>query len=299
MAKRARVCTRYPGCVPMHCGIMAAVRDFEYSLSCGAHTRRVDGRYAGLVPSQRETWIGDDYSGFIRESSGPESWFTDEASAQGEGARLSSVRRSPSTVAFGPGCLGGSRARRDRVSHAQGGVLAALVRYTTDLNELKELLGEGAPDAELCAIAHSVARNLPTVNEVRETADQLGRVGPALIEIRDARRTELIFTQDYGELLGSRHVLSEDQWFAPAGTVASWTSYLERGRADALPLDAPPLPSLPCEPRFSGRVLRVDSEFSLVTGDAIDVRAQLDTLHSDGVLTEAQYEASLQHPGID
>jgi hypothetical protein len=207
---------------------------FEYIRSRGAHKHHASGRYDALVESRREIWIGEDYSGVIRESVGPLSFFTDAGRAEWNKAGRPSPKQTPSVLVFAPGCLRGSLARRNQLSRAPEGLSAAMSEYATRLNEIQELLGEGVPDEEVCQAAYNAARGLPGVEEINPLEDQAGRVGRGLVESLGAHRTELIFAYDYS-LLGYRKVLVEDQWFGPAGTLYSWCAYLERGWVEALP----------------------------------------------------------------
>lgn len=251
------------------------------------------GSFDAFVGSQREIWIGDDGSGMIRGSGGPVSFFTDEGHARWQAAGSPSLEYGPSIDLFAPGCLGGSRARRARLSRDPEGLQAALVKYATHLHQVQELLGEGVVAADLSRTAYDVASRLPGVEVVRELADQLGRIGTGLVEVRRGERVELIFKADRSELLGHRHVLVEPQWFAPAEALHSWGSYLERAVVYDLPRGTPPVPNLPFEPPFSGRGFRIRPDFSVTTGYVTDAVAQLARLRKQGVITDAEYDMAL------
>lgn len=214
------------------------------------------------------------------------SFFTDEGRAQWQAAGSPSLEHGPWIDLFAPGCLGGSRARRARLNRDPDGLHAALIKYATHLQEVQELLGEGVVAADLSRAAYDAAFRLEGVEVVHELGDQLGRIGTGLVEVRRGERVELIFTSDRSELLGYRHVLVEPQWFAPAGTLHSWSSYLEPAVVDELPPGTPPIPNLPCEPPFSGRGFPIRPGFSVMTGYGTDPVAQLARLRAQGVITD-------------
>lgn len=270
-----------------------SVGDFEYIRSCGAHGHHAMGSFDAFVGSQREIWVGDDGSGLIRESSGPVSFFTDEGRAQWQAAGSPSLEYGPSMDLFAPRCLGGSRARRARLRRDAEGLQAALVKYSTHLHAVQELLAEGVVEADVTRAAYGVASRLQGVEVVHELVDQLGRIGTGLVEVRGGERVELIFSADRSELLGYRHVLVEPRWFAPAGALHSWASYLERAVVDDLPRGTPPVPNLPCEPPFSGRGFPIRPGFSVMTGYVTDAVAQLTRLHDQGVITDAEYDTAV------
>ena len=191
--------------------------------------------FDAFVGSQREIWVSEEGSGLIRESGGPVSFFTDEGRAQWQAAGSPSLEYGRSIDLFAPGCLGGSRARRARMRRDPAGLHAALIKYVTHLHEVEELLGEGVVAADLARATHDAASRLEGVGVVHEVGDQLGRIGTGLVEAYRGERVELIFACDRSELLGYRHVLVEPQWFARAGTLHSWSSYLERAVIDDLP----------------------------------------------------------------
>ena len=267
--------------------------DFEYIRSCGAHGHHAMGSFDAFVGSQREIWVGDDGSGLIRESGGPVSFFTDHGRGQWQAAGSPSLAHGPSIDLFAPGCLGGSRARRARLRRDPEGLQAALIKYATHLHAVQELLGEGVVAADVSRVAYDAAARLPSVEAVHELVDQLGRSGTGLVEVRGGERVELIFRADRSELLGYRHVLVEPQWFAPAGTLHSWSSYLERAVVDDLPQGTPPVPNLPCEPPFSGRGFPIRPGFSVMTGYVTDAVAQLGRLRGQGVITDVEYDAAM------
>jgi hypothetical protein len=275
------------------------VGGFEYIRSCGAHGHHVMGSFDAFVGSQREIWVGDDGSGLIRESGGPVSFFTDEGRARWRAAGSPSLEYGPSIDLFAPGCLGGSRARRARLRRDPEGLQAALIKYVTHLHGVKELVGEGVVAADVSMAAYDVATRLQGVEVVHELVDQLGRIGTGLVEVRGGERLELIFMADRSELLGYRRVLVEPQWFAPAGALHSWSSYLERAVVDDLPPGTPPVPNLPCEPRFSGRGFPIRPDFSVTTGYVTDAVAQLGRLRDQGVITDAEYETAVSDENAD
>ena len=199
--------------------------------------------------------VSDDGSGLIRETGGPLSFFTDEGRSQWQAAGSPSLESGPSIDLFAPGCWrksGASRAPEAGSRGAAGGP----EQVPTDLHEVQELLGEGVVAADLSRAAYDAASRLPGVEVVHELVDQVGRTGTGLAENRSGERVELIFTFDRSELVGYRQVLVEPQWFAPAGALHSWSSYLERAVVEDLPAGTPPVPNLPCELRFQAAASR-------------------------------------------
>ena len=196
---------------------------------------------------------------------GPVSFFTDEGRAQWQAAGSPSlgIRTFDRSVrARLPGRKSGASGTLEaRPRRAAGG--PDQVRDTSARRA--KLLGEGVVAADLSWAAYDAASRLPRVEVVHELVDQLGRIGTGLVEVRSGERVELIFTNDRSELLGYRHVLVEPQWFAPAGAVHSWSSYLERAVVDDRPPRTRPVPNLPCEPPFSGRGFQIRLGFSVMT----------------------------------
>ncbi len=266
--------------------------DFEYARSQGAHGHHYVGVFDAFVGSRREIWIGSDGSGLIRESSGPMSFFSESGRAAWEAAGSPAPASGPGIDLFAPGCLGGSRMRRALIERDPDGRTAALMKYTRSLHAVQELLGEAVVEAELCETVYGLARHLPDVEVVPELSDQLGRVGRGLARVERAERIELIFAADCSELLGYQWFLSAPQSFVPAGTLHSWSAFLERAVVERLPDGVPPIPRLRCEPPASGRGFSIRPGFSVMTGYVSDALAQLVKLRAQGVISDIEYESA-------
>lgn len=271
----------------------AVVASFEYIRSCGAHGHHSAGRFDAFVGSEREIWVGDDGSGMIRSTSGPATFFNDDGRSRWEAAGSPQLEGGPSIDLFAPDCLGGSRSRRERLTRDPDGLDAALIKYTKSLHDTQELLGEGVVSPEMCRAAYQVASRLPGVASVDQLSDGIGRAGRGLVEI-DGERLELIFAGDLSELRGYRRVLTEPREYAPAGTIHSWTSYLQREIVAKLPAGTPPVPQLPCE-RSSGRGFPIRPGFSVMTGYVTDAVAQLAAMRDQGVITDTEYDSALTY----
>ena len=266
--------------------------DFEYTRSQGAHGHHRVGIFDAFVGSKREIWIGSDGSGLIRETSGPVSFFTEAGRAEWEAAGSPGLEHGPGIDLFAPGCLGGGRMRRARLERDPEGLTAALKKYMRTLHDVQELLGEAAVEAAFCETVYSVASQLPDVEVVPVTSDQLGRVGRGLARVEHAERIELIFATECSELLGYQLVLADAQPFAPAGALHSWSAFLQRAVVDHLPNDIPPIPRLPCEPPYSGRGFPIRPGFSVMTGYVSDAVAQLVKLRAQGVISDREYDSA-------
>lgn len=196
---------------------------------------------------------------------GPVSFFTDEGRAQWQAAGSPSLEYGPSIDLFAPGCPGGSRAPRARLRRDPDGLRAGLIKYATHLHDVQNCWARGW-SRRIC-----LGRHMTQPPDCRASRwftslwTSWGRIGTGLVEVRSGERVELIFTTDRSELLGYRHVLVEPQWFAPAGAVHSWSSYLERAVVDDRPPRTRPVPNLPCEPPFSGRGFQIRLGFSVMT----------------------------------
>jgi hypothetical protein len=267
---------------------------FEYIRSRGAHGHHAVGQFDAFVGSEREIWVGDDGSGMIRSTSGPAAFFSDNGRARWEAAGSPQLEHGPSIALFAPDCLGGSQSRRARLARDPDGIDTALVKYTKRLKDTQALLGEGVVSAELCRAAYNVASRLPGVASVDQLSDELGRAGRGLVEIDRGERLELIFADDLTELYGYRRTLTEPREYAPAGTVHSWSAYLQRGIVAELPAGSPPVPQLPCE-HFSGRGFTIRPGFSIMTGYVSDAVAQLAAMRDQGVITDTEYDTALTY----
>jgi hypothetical protein len=268
------------------------VVDFEYIRSQGAHGHHRVGVFDAFVGSIREIWVGSDASGLIRGAGGPVSFFTGAGRAEWEAAGSPALEYGPSVDLFAPGCLGGSRMRRAWLERDPDGLTAAVNKRVRTLHDVQELLGEAVVEAEFCEMVYRVACDLADVEVVPELSDQVGRVGRGLARVEHEERCELIFAADCGELLGYQWFLAEPMRFAPAGTLHSWSAFLERAIVDHLPDDIPVIPKLPCEPPNAGRGFPIRPGFNVMTGYVSDAVAQLVKLRDQGTISHAEYDSA-------
>ena len=191
----------------------------------------------------REAWIGTDGSGRIRE---------------GEGApRFVTGADRAAWVAAGKPSLTGER-NSDDTFKAGGLSYLDLGRLPTDPTALKPLIEnrsvEGGPpgDAETFTIIgdllretyappavrsalYTIASELPGVQLVGASHDQLGRPGIAVAYISQGLRHELIFDPQTSALLGEQTTVADPSQVRSlaAGAVVESTSYLSSGVVDS------------------------------------------------------------------
>jgi hypothetical protein len=270
--------------------------DYEYIKSVGAHGVHAHHQFDVRLGSDREIWVGGDGSGLVRESRGPVSFFTEAGRPRFEAAGRPALVHGPDIVLYAPGCLIGSRVRRARMkSHPEGLAAALNHRRPLTLEAVRELLGEGLVDPVFCQQVFQAAQQLPDVTALDAVADQIGRRGPGLAQIKGVYLTELIFNADHSELLAYQHFYAEDVECAPAGVLSSWCAFLERRIQPGLPADVPPVPRLSGNPS-RGREFWIRPGFSVSTGYTDDPLKQLTEMHTQGVLTAAEYaSARLAH----
>lgn len=177
---------------------------------------------------------------------------------------------------------------------APGGRQAALEKHVSSLHQVHELLGEAVVQPGFCQAVWEIANRLEGVEVISQLADQLGRVGTALVRIERQHRVELIFARDRSELLAYQMFLSVPQPFAPAGTLHSWAAFVEREITENLPAGTPPVPDLPCV-AGAGRAFRIRPGLHISTGYTADPAAQLAALRQQGVMTKDEYEQALRN----
>lgn len=267
--------------------------DFEYTRSRGAHGVHALGQFDAFVGSDREIWIGSDFSGLIRESRGPTSFFTAHGPAQWQAAGAPLLEHEAGIDLFAPGCLGGSRRLRTRTPKNLD-LRSALNDRLASLHDVQELLGEAVVTSDFVRESYEVARRLPGVEDVGALSDQVGRVGRGLASIEHRERVELVFAANLSELLGYQWFLAEDHSFAQAGTLHSWSAFLERKIVDRLPEGVPPIPRLPCETPGARRGFSIRRGFTIGTGYASDPAAQLAELRAQGVITDREHDEAVQ-----
>jgi hypothetical protein len=92
----------------------------------------------------------------------------------------------------------------------------------------------GAPPAVRAAL-YTIASQLPGVELIGPTRDQLGRPGTGVAYVSRGQRDELIFDPQTSGLLAEQTSVvqrSKDNPFPP-GSVISWTAYLASGVVDS------------------------------------------------------------------
>jgi hypothetical protein len=194
----------------------------------------------------REAWIGPDGSGRIREAESTPGFVTDADRA--------------AWVAAGKPDLTGGR-NSDHTWGAGGLDYLNLGKLPTAPSQLKQLIEdrtiEGGPpgDAETFTIIgdllretyappgvrsalYTIASQLPGVQLVGRTRDQLGRPGIAVAYVSHAVSHELIFDPDTSALLAERQQVvgtdsSQVQPRVPVGTVLESTAYVNSGVVDS------------------------------------------------------------------
>jgi hypothetical protein len=267
--------------------------DYVYVESRGAHGHHVVGSFDAVVESHRETWIGSDCSGLIRETSGPVSFFTADGGARWRAAGSPDLESSGIDL-FAPACMGPQRwdlADLPLDPTRLAGELSRRVPLT--LHRVFNLLGESLVEADLCRAVYEVAARLDDVEVLGEASDQLGRAGRGLARVEHGERVEVIFDQDAHELLGYQLFLVDPaHGYAPVGTLVSWCAYTRRELVDSLPAGTPPVPGPPCSPPGGGRGTVIQGGFFLGTGYFEDLEPQLDEWLARGVITDAQYRAA-------
>ncbi|MFL5914861.1 MAG: CU044_5270 family protein [Gaiellaceae bacterium] len=192
----------------------------------------------------REAWIGPDGSGRIHQVEGSPRFVTsaDRAAWVAAGKPDLNDGSGDMNTTFGPGGL-----------H-----YLDLSKLPTDPAQLKQLIekrtieggppGDGetftiigdllretyAPPAVRSAL-YTIAAELPGIQLIGATHDQLGRPGTAVAYVSHGLSHELIFDPQTSALIGEQTVLadpSQANYPFPAGTVLDWTSYLRSGVVD-------------------------------------------------------------------
>jgi hypothetical protein len=192
----------------------------------------------------REAWIGPDGSGRIRQIEGPPRFVTSADRAAWIAAGKPDLGNTSGDIndTFGPGGL----------------YYLDLSKVPTDPSQLRQLIEsrtiEGGPpgDAETFTIIGDLLREtyappavrsalftivseLPGVELIGATHDELGRPGTAVAFVSDGLSHRLIFDPQTSALLAEQTVLvdrSQALPFAP-GTVLDWTVYVSSGVVDS------------------------------------------------------------------
>lgn len=239
--------------------------DYVYVESRGAHGVHAHNLYDVHLGSQREIWIGSDGSGMIREARGPLTFYTEAGRAAWEAAGSPDLTHGLVVELYAPDCLGLSRRRWARLPTDPKALGAALAtRAPITLRDIYELLGEALVTPERCCALYDIATHLPGVELLDAVSDQLGRPGHGLARVEHGHRIELIFNSDATELIANQSFLAEASSYAPAGTLVSWSAYVDRQLVDALPAGTPPIPCVPCSPPGTGSA--GSSSYHVLTG---------------------------------
>ncbi|HEY2741395.1 MAG TPA: CU044_5270 family protein [Gaiellaceae bacterium] len=194
-------------------------------------------------PSTREIWIRPDGSGRIREAEGHEVFptYADAAYAYQHTPRNILGAHTADDVER-PGGLGYtdlSNLPTDPVQLKQqienrtieGGTPGDAETFTI----IGDLLRETAAPPAVRSALYTIASQLPGVQLVGPTHDQLGRSGTGVAYVSRGLRDELIFDPQTSGLLGEQQSVverSKDNPFPP-GSVIGWAAYLASGVVDS------------------------------------------------------------------
>jgi hypothetical protein len=269
--------------------------DYEYVQSRGAHGVHAHSLFDALVGEERESWIGSDGSALLRSKRGPVSFFDDRGRARWEAAGRPNLTVDLTTELHAPGCIPGPRARRARISQHPDGLEAGLSSGSpVTLVAIQELLGDAIVEARFCQAVYEIGKQLPGVEMIAELPDQIGRTGTGLARVEQDHRIELVFAPDATELLAHQNYLAEPTNYAPAGTLDSWTAFTLRRLESSLPSDVPIVPQIPCTSPGRGRGYQIRPDLHIVVGTTGDRQDQLQQLHEQGTLSDAEYESMQQ-----
>lgn len=271
---------------------------YQYIASQCAYGEFRNSVFERMVESRREIWIGKDRSGLIRSARLGWSFHTDEQRARWQTSPHPEAVEdlSPAIDLFAPGCLHGYALTLAELPTDSGQLASTLAQQRRlSIHRIGELMGEALVPVSLRRALREVATALPGAEELTSTRDELARTGPGVARVERGLREELIFEPDGGELLARRQVVVDQAaGDAPLGAVVGWTCYLTRRLVHALPEGIPPIPGPPCSPPGAGRATVIERGFTLSTGYFIDLNHHLEDWHTNGVITEVQYEA-LKH----
>ena len=268
---------------------------YVHIVSRGAYGEIGDNIYERLREAHREVWFGSDGSGLMKSALIRSSFFTDEQRKRWDSVRHRVARedRTTSVDLFAAGCLYGHGPLLSKLPTDPAALAAKLdSERRLTLRRIGELMGEAVVPNALGGALYQVASELPGAEVLATATDELRRNGHGIARDEHGERVELIFTRDSPELLGKRSVLVDPGAnYAPLGAVVGWTSYLSREVVDSLPPGIPPIPEPPCRPPGSGRGTLIEPGFLLSTGYFTDIAAHLENWLTNGVITEAQYNA--------
>lgn len=201
-----------------------------------------------LEPEVRETWLGPGGAGKLRTTSGPPRFLT----------KADRIAYERSDIDWGSG-TGTTRLGKDTSLTPQGATRLpsapdALRRYVRNetsgaprdriankLGTIEALLGEHFAPPEVRAELFRIAAELPDVELVGDTRDEIGRAGVAVAVNQPHRgeRSELIFDPETSDLLGSRQVATAAQpeealaERIPPGTITGYDVYIDSAIVDS------------------------------------------------------------------
>jgi hypothetical protein len=193
-------------------------------------------------PSTREIWIRPDGSGRIREVEGHEVFptYVDAAYAYQHTPR-NILEAHTSDDVEGPGGLGYTDLSNVPTDPAkikqliESGKFGGHPGNAEVFTIIGDLLRETAAPPALRAALYTLASQLPGVQLIGPTHDQLGRPGTGVAYVSRGLRDELIFDPQTSGLLGEQQSVVErtkDNPFPP-GSVIGWAAYLASGVVDS------------------------------------------------------------------
>ncbi len=268
---------------------------YQYIESRGTNAEFMDGMFERMVEARREAWLGSDASGLIRSTGIGWSFYTDEQRARWKEAPARAAREdlSPAIELYAPGCLS-ARAQLLKTLPAEVDKLAASLAASRRLSvhRIGELMGEALVPPALRRPLYEVAAGLPGAEALASATDMLGRSGLGVARLERGLREELIFDPDSFELLARRMIVVDPaRGGVPPGATLGSTCYLARELVHALPEGISPIPGPPCSPSGAGTGILIERGFTISTGYFTDLAARLEEWHTQGVITDAQYQS--------
>lgn len=268
---------------------------YQYIESRGKNAEFMDGMFERMVEARREVWFGSDGSGLIRSTGIGWSFFTDEQRARWKKAPARSAREdlSPAIELYAPGCLS-ARAQFLKTLPIEVDKLAASLAASRRLSvhRIGELMGEALVPSTLRRSLYEVAAGLPGAETLTSASDMLGRSGLGVARLEGGLHEELIFDPDSFELLARRMIVVDAaRGGVPPGAAVGSICYLARELVRALPEGIPPIPGPPCSPSGAGTGILIEPGFTISTGYFTDLAARLEEWHTQGVITDGQYQS--------
>lgn len=268
---------------------------YQYIESRGKNAEFMDGMFERMVEARRQVWFGSDGSGLIRSTGIGWSFFTDEQRARWKDAPARAAREdlSPAIELYAPGCLS-TRAQFLETLPVELDKLVASLAASRRLSvhRIGELMGEALVPPALRRPLYEVAAGLLGAETLPSATDMLGRTGLGVARLERGLREELIFDPDSLELLARRSIVVEAaRDGVPPGAAIGSICYLARELMHALPEGTPPIPGPPCSPSGGGAGILIEPGFTISTGHFTDLAARLEEWHTQGVISDAQYQS--------